>query len=61
MVTKKEIVYESESEPEVETKPAAPVAAKKASPPAPAAKKQKLMASGAGTKQPGIMSFFKKK
>ncbi len=61
MVTKKETVYESESEPEVETKPAAPVAAKKTSPPAPAAKKPKLMAGGAGNKQPGIMSFFKKK
>lgn len=66
MVTKKEFVYESEDEPaeeEPETKPKS--AAKKTSPTsadkvAPAAKKAKLAAAG-GAKQPGIMSFFKKK
>jgi len=69
MVTKKEYVYESEDEepqpPKPEVKKVSPLT-KKTSPPAadkkssgPAAKKAKLMAGAA--KQPGIMSFFKKK
>merc|ERR1711971_633724 len=59
MVTKK--VYESgsetDNEPSPVKNPVKPV--KKDSPPAPAAKKAKIMAPG--NKQQGIMSFFKKK
>eukprot|EP00088_Acartia_fossae_P026719 TRINITY_DN2751_c0_g1_i4.p1 TRINITY_DN2751_c0_g1~~TRINITY_DN2751_c0_g1_i4.p1 ORF type:complete len:460 (+),score=194.14 TRINITY_DN2751_c0_g1_i4:41-1420(+) len=71
MVTKKEFVYESEEDDGTQDSPPAPVqkakpavmAENKKSPPAaekPAAKKAKL-AAGVNAKQPGIMSFFKKK
>jgi len=60
MVTKKEFVYESEEEPEAEAKPEVKKIEPKMEKAAPAAKKPKLMAAG-NTKQPGIMSFFKKK